>query len=69
MLDNGPEMTSSARHEWAEQRGVKLSFIEPGKPNQDAFIESVNGRFREECLDQYWFTSLRQTQTAVDRVA
>ena len=43
---------------WAHGRGVKLFLIEPGKPNQNAYIESFNGRFRDECLNEHWFLSL-----------
>jgi transposase InsO family protein len=51
---------------WAYDRGVALRLIEPGKPNQNAYIESFTGRFREECLNEHWFTSLAKTRT-VDR--
>ncbi len=51
VMDNGPELTSKAMLLWSEQRGVRLHFIEPGKPNQNAFIESFNGTFRDECLN------------------
>ena len=44
--------------EWAHRRGVALRLIEPGKPNQNAYVESFNGRFRDECLNEHWFTSL-----------
>jgi hypothetical protein len=47
---------------WAHERGVKLFLIEPGKPNQNAYIESFNGRFREECLNEHWFTSLQHAK-------
>ena len=43
---------------WQKESGVKLAFIQPGKPTQNAFVESLNGRFRRECLDQHWFRSL-----------
>lgn len=55
MLDNGPEFTSQAMDRWAYARGVKLSFIEPGKPMQNGYIESFNGKFRDECLNEHWF--------------
>jgi putative transposase len=45
---------------WAHARGVTLRLIEPGKPTQNAYIESFNGRFRDECLNEHWFTSLAQ---------
>ena len=49
---------------WAHERGVKLFLIEPGKPNQNAYIESFNGRFREECLNEHWFTSLQHARSS-----
>ena len=48
--DNGPEFTGKALMEWADQHGVTIRHIEPGKPNQNAYIESFNGRLRDECL-------------------
>jgi len=64
VLDNGPEFTGQALDQWAYTRGVELMFIEPGKPQQNAFIESFNGRLRDECLNEHWFVSVadaRQT--------
>ncbi len=58
VVDNGPEFTSKAMIKWACNKGVNLHYIDPGKPIQNAFVESFNGRFRDECLNQYWFTSL-----------
>src|SRR5690606_32789574 len=55
VLDNGPEMISLELDQWAYDNGVKLHFIEPGKPTQNAFIESFNGTFRDECLNMHWF--------------
>lgn len=43
---------------WAHEKNVSLRLIEPGKPNQNAYIESFNGRLRDECLNEHWFTSL-----------
>jgi putative transposase len=57
VCDNGPEFISRALEMWAEL-GVKIRFIEPGKPVQNCYIESFNGRFRDECLNEHWFTSL-----------
>ena len=57
-VDNGPEFTGRALDEWAHRRGVKLQFIRPGKPVENAFIESFNGRLRQECLEQHWFLDL-----------
>lgn len=58
VVDNGPEFTSKKMIKWACNKGVNLHYIGPGKPIQNAFVESFNGRFRDECLNQYWFTSL-----------
>ena len=58
VLDNGPEMCSIAMLGWARDRGVRLHFIQPGKPTQNAFIESFNGRLRDECLNEHDFASL-----------
>jgi transposase InsO family protein len=57
--DNGKEFCGHAMLTWAHMRGVKLFLIEPGKPNQNASIESFNGRFRDECLNEHWFTCCR----------
>ncbi len=53
--DNGPEFWSKAFLFWAEQKKIEIEFIEPGKPNQNAFIESFNSRFRDECLNENLF--------------
>lgn len=58
VVDNGSEFTSRALDEWAHQRNVNLQFIRPGKPVENAYIESFNGRLRDECLNQHWFLSL-----------
>lgn len=65
ILDNGPECTSKAMFLWSEKMGVKLSFIEPGKPMQNGFIESFNGKFRDECLNENWFTSLEEARKII----
>jgi transposase InsO family protein len=64
--DNGMEFCSRAMLAWAHERGVKLFLIEPGKPNQNAYIESFNGRFRDECLNEHWFTSLPQAKVIIE---
>jgi putative transposase len=56
--DNGPEFTSRAMHQWAYEHGVRLQFIEPGKPTHNAIIESFNSRLREEFLNEHVFVSL-----------
>jgi len=65
-VDNGPEFTSKAMLEWAHRRGIKLDFIRPGKPTDNAFIESFNGKFRDECLNQRWFTSLNDAKEEIE---
>lgn len=64
--DNGKEFCSRALLTWAHARGVQLFLIEPGKPNQNAYIESFNGRFRDECLNEHWFTSMRHAQVVIE---
>jgi len=66
MLDNGPELTSRALDQWAYKRGVRLRFIEPGKPVQNAFVESFNSRLRDECLNEHWFLSLADARRIVE---
>lgn len=56
--DQGPEFTGKALDQWAYRNGVQLKLIEPGKPIQNASMESVNGKFRDECLNEHGFTSL-----------
>jgi putative transposase len=65
VCDNGPEFISHALDAWAEEHGVKLQFIQPGKPVQNCFIESFNGRFRDECLNENWFVSLGEARRIV----
>jgi transposase InsO family protein len=64
--DNGPEFTGKAMLTWAHRNAVTLRLIEPGKPNQNAYVESFNGRLRDECLNEHWFTSLRQARTVIE---
>lgn len=65
VLDNGPEGTSRAMFDWSHRSDVRLRFIEPGKPVQNAFVESFNGRLRDECLNQHWFHSLRHAREEI----
>ena len=65
-IDNGPEFTSKALDQWAYLNGVELDFTRPGKPTDDALIESFNGRFREECLNESWFLSLEDAREKVE---
>ena len=66
VVDNGPEFTSRAMVLWAKARGVNLHFIDPGKPVQNAFIESFNGKFRNECLNTQWFLSLEEARRQIE---
>jgi putative transposase len=65
-IDNGPEFVSKALDAWAYRNGVQLEFSRPGKPTDNAFAESFNGRFRDECLDQHWFASLEEVRQTVE---
>jgi putative transposase len=67
--DNGLEFCGRAMLTWAHSRGVTLRLIEPGKPTQNAYIESFKGRFRDECLNEHWFTSLAHAQVVIRYVA
>ena len=58
VTDNGPEFTGRALDQWAARNGVRLHFIQPGKPTQNAFIESFNGTLRQECLSAEWFSDM-----------
>jgi len=66
VVDNGPEFRGRALAAWSEQRGVRLEFIQPGKPVQNAFVESFNGRLRDECLNANWFTSLNDARRKIE---
>jgi putative transposase len=66
VLDNGPEFRGRALAAWSEERGVRLEFIQPGKPVQNAYVESFNGRLRDECLNANWFTSLSDARRKVE---
>jgi putative transposase len=65
-IDNGPEFISKTLDAWAYQNGVQLEFSRPGKPTDNAFAESFNGRFRDECLNQHWFASLEEVRQTVE---
>ncbi len=66
VCDNGPEFTSKAMYFWSRRTGVKLHFIQPGKPTQNAFVESFNGKFREYCLNFNWFASIEDARSTID---
>jgi len=67
LCDNGPEFTSKALDQWCYLNEITLCFITPGKPIENCFIESFNGRFRDECLNLNWFRSLRDAREMVER--
>ena len=64
--DNGLEFCGRAMLTWAHARGVTLRLIEPGKPTQNAYIESFNGRFRDECLNEHLFDSLAEARQIIE---
>ena len=65
-VDNGTELTSKIMQAWSEEHCVELLFIQPGKPTQNAFIESFNGRFRDECLNENEFASLAHARSIIE---
>jgi len=65
-VDNGPEFDGKVLDQWAHRTGVQLSFIRPGKPNENAYIESFNGKFRDECLNEHWFISLAHARRIIE---
>ena len=64
--DNGKEFCSRAMLTWAHQHQISLRLIEPGKPNQNAYVESFNGRLRDECLNEHWFINLTHAQDIIE---
>ena len=65
-VDHGTEFQSRALEDWAYRRGVQLDFIRPGKPVENAYIESFNGRLRDECLNVHQFTSLAEAKAIIE---
>jgi len=65
-IDNGPEFAGSALDAWAYRRGIQLHFIEPGKPTQNGYAESFNGRVRDECLNEHWFPTLEEARRLIE---
>jgi len=63
--DNGPEFTSRVFIAWAQHHGIEHLLIEPGRPMQNGYIESFNGKFRDECLNEHWFASLAQAREVI----
>ena len=66
VCDNGPEFTCKSMFFWAKRTGTKLHFIQPGKPTQNAFVESFNGKFRDYCLNLHWFASLIDARAIIE---
>jgi putative transposase len=66
VVDNGPEFAGRTVDAWAYARGVTLRFIRPGKPIENAYVESFNGKFRDECLNEHWFVSLADAKAAIE---
>jgi putative transposase len=64
--DNGPEFAGTALDAWAGQHGVQLHFIQLGKPVQNACVESFNGKFRDECLNEHWFLTLQEARVVIE---
>jgi putative transposase len=67
VMDNGTEFTSKVMDEWAHQNGVKLDFITPGRPVQNCFRESFNGRFRDECLNEHLFRDVADAREKIEQ--
>jgi putative transposase len=64
--DNGPEFAGRTLDAWAYRRGIELRFIRPGKPIENAYVESFNGKFRDECLNEHWFLSVAEAQPIIE---
>lgn len=67
VCDNGPEFAGQVLDQWAHEHRITLHFIQPGKPVQNAYAESFNGRLRDECLNESWFTSLADARMTIER--
>lgn len=65
-VDHGPEFEGQALDAWAYKRAVRLDFIRPGKPVDNCYIESFNGRFRDECLNEHWFLSMQHARSTIE---
>ena len=65
-VDHGPEFVSKVLDRWAYEKAVTLDFSRPGKPTDNCFIESFNGRLRDECLDTHWFLSLEDARSKIE---
>jgi putative transposase len=67
VVDNGPEFAGRTLDAWAYAHGVTLRFIRPGKPIENAYVESFNGKFRDECLNEHWFVNLVDAKDTIER--
>lgn len=65
--DNGPEFIGRALNEWVQKHGVCLEYSRPGKPTDNGFVESFNGRLRDECLNQHIFVSLAEARSIFEK--
>jgi putative transposase len=65
-IDNGPEFAGKALDAWAYRHGVKLHFIRPGQPTENAYIDSFNGKCRDECLNEHWLVSVDHAREVID---
>lgn len=66
LTDNGPEFTGKELDSWCYANQVTQHFIEPGKPNQNAYVESFNGKFRDECLNEHWWQNLHHARVEIE---
>ena len=64
-IDQEPEFTCRGPNQWDFKHGVELRLIQPGEPTQNGFIESFNGRFRDECLNEHWFSDVSHARTII----
>jgi putative transposase len=65
-VDHGPEFEGQVLDRWAYERGVRLNLIRPGKPVENAYVESFNGRFRDECLNEHWFLTMAHARRIIE---
>jgi len=65
-VDNGPEFTGKVFQQWAVKRNIQIEYTRPGKPTDNAYIESFNGKLRDECLNEHWFLNLKQAQEILE---
>jgi putative transposase len=66
VMDNGPEFRGHVLDQWAYENDVPLDFIDPGKPQQNGYVESFNGKFRDECLNEHWFGNVTEAQEIIE---